>query len=96
MAKEALPFKVLSPGVLQVAHIGLEGGMHAQKDGLKILKQIKTMKKYLNKDGKLDPFHSDVGVPHVQRLRPPEQQKKGFGGWGHPADQEHCIKLFDL
>lgn len=106
MAKEELPFKVLSPGVLQVAHIGLEDGMHTnQKDqnafsdftGLtKKQEMLKRMKKYLNKDGKLDPFHNDVDVPHVQRVSPPRQLQKGFGGWGHPADQEHCIALFQL
>jgi len=105
MAKKELPFKVLSPGVLQVAHIGLEDGMHTNQTDLneiqnfgltKKQEMLQRMKIYLNKEGKLDPFHNDVNVPHVQRISPPKQLQKGFGGWGHPADQEHCITLFEL
>jgi hypothetical protein len=22
-----------------------------------------------------------------------EEKRKGFGGWGHPADQNHCMQL---
>ncbi len=90
MAKEYVPFKVLAPSSLQTAHIGLEGGMH--KGAVTEQKRINRMNEVL-KDGKLEAFHGDVGVPHTQRISPPKNPK-GFGGWGHPADQDHCMKVF--
>jgi len=91
MAKEYLPFKILVPGVLQVAHIGLEGGMH--EGATTNQKRVDYMNE-LVKDGKLESFFADVGVPHVQRIKPPKVEKQGFGGWGHPADQQHCMEVF--
>ena len=91
MSEGYVPFKVLCPSSLQTAHIGLEGGMHG--DAAMEKKRIKRMHKLLNENGKLEAYHSDVGVPHAQRITPPED-KKGFGGWGHPSDQEHCMKVF--
>jgi hypothetical protein len=95
MALKMLPFRVLNPGQLQVAHIGLEGGMHDHKKGMKNDSKRRYMEKHV-KDGQLEPFHADITVPHTQKLRPPDVKRKGFGGWGHPADQEHCVKLFEL
>ena len=91
MAKQYVPFKVLAPSSLQTAHIGLEGGMH--KGAVTEQRRINRMNEILNKDGKLEPFHLDIGVPHTQRITPPKNEK-GFGGWGHPADQDHCMKVF--
>lgn len=91
MSKGYVPFKVLCPKAVQAAHIGLEGGMH--EDAVTAKKRIKRMRKILTKNGKLEPYHSDVGVPGTQRILPPDN-KDGFGGWGHPADQEHCMKVF--
>ena len=92
MSKGYVPFKVLCPSSLQAAHIGLEGGMHG--DAVMDKRRIKRMRKLLDKNGKLGAYHRDVGVPGTQRISPPEN-KDGFGGWGHPADQEHCMKLFE-
>ena len=91
MAMKYLPFKILVPGTLQSAHIGLEGGMHnlATTD----TNRVDFMNKIV-KDGKLQEFHADVAVPHVQHIKPPKMKKQGFGGWGHPADQQHCMEVF--
>merc|ERR1712238_153053 len=62
MAKEELPFKVLSPGVLQVAHIGLEDGMHTNQEDQNFIglttkqEMLHRMKKYLNKNGNKNDF----------------------------------------
>jgi len=84
-----LPQKVLVPGTLQVAHIGLVGGMHPDAAN----ERIYGMNKYVI-NGKLAPFFADVGVPRVETTPIPALNTQGFGGWGHPADQKHCMKLF--
>lgn len=91
MSKGWVPFKVLVPGALQVAHIGLKGGMH--EESANDPHRLNIMKKQLV-DGKLESFNVDVGVPHIRSLAPPKERKEGWGGWGHPADQEHCLKVF--
>ena len=91
MTKGLIPFKILCPSSLQTAHIGLQGGMHGA--AAMEQKRIARMNNLLNEDGKLEAYHRDVGVPHVQRVAPPNDEE-GFGGWGHPADQEHCMEVF--
>jgi hypothetical protein len=86
MGRRLLPHKVIVPAQLQVAHIGMEGGLH-QKN----LSQQKI--NMMNKYRELQPFHekpehltsSSSGI---------KVHDQGFGGWGHPADHEHCLKLF--
>ena len=56
-------------------------------------KEADTKLKLLKNNGKLKAYHSDVGVPGSQEIWPPENTD-GFGGWGHPADQEHCMRVF--
>lgn len=88
MQVHELPFQILVPKVLQVAHIGLEGGLHT--DAMSVQKQ-EMMKIYSDH---LPEFHNKVGRPYsgTQNMLMHEQQ--AFGGWGHPADHKHCMKLF--
>lgn len=92
MSLNMIPFKVLSPGTLQAAHIGLEGGMH---DSLTVDKKRLRFMNELVKDGKLERFFAEVKTPKNQRMHTPEVKDVGFGGWGHPADQRHCMDVFE-
>ena len=88
MGKKLLPHLVLVPSVMQVAHIGLEGGLHENsisKAKQARMKQVKV----------LQPFHEKP--PHTALTKFQDFLKPhdhGFGGWGHPADQHHCLELF--
>jgi hypothetical protein len=88
MGRELLPHLVLVPRKLQAAHIGLEGGLHENsitKQKREIMKEMKDLK----------PFHekplSDQIMEFQTSMKPHE---RGFGGFGHPADQHHCMELF--
>lgn len=83
---EALPFRILVPGTQQVAHIGVDGGLHEKNNK----KKAWLMEK--RKD--LFAFHGKVGTPWDKFQDQRTSQKKGFGGWGHPVDQNHCLQLF--
>lgn len=88
MGKKVIPHAVLVPHVLQVAHIGLEGGLHENS----ITKQkAARMKQFRN----LQAFHDKptrTSITLFQQVLKPHEH--GFGGWGHPADQNHCMELF--
>lgn len=88
MQVRALPYQILVPRVLQVAHIGLEGGLHT--DAMSVQKQ-EMMKIYRNN---LPEFHDKVVRPYAGTQNVLMHEQKAFGGWGHPADHEHCMKLF--
>jgi hypothetical protein len=88
MILKVLPIRVVAPGRIQAAHIGLEGGLHEGS----VNSQKRTM---LQHYGELEEFHVKINeetrrVTNVNN----KVQKKGFGGWGHPADHEHCLMLF--
>lgn len=88
MGQKLIPHLVLVPQKLQVAHIGLEGGLH--KDTLsqqkaEKMKQLRNLRPFHDKPLQLYKFQHDI-KPH----------DKGFGGWGHPADRKHCLDLFRL
>jgi len=88
MGRGALPHKVLVPHKLQVAHIGLAGGLHESA----ITEQKMARMKLLSN---LQPFHDKPDgskLVRSQHSRKPHDQ--GFGGWGHPADHYHCLELF--
>ena len=85
MGKKRIPEKVFVPSIPQVAHIGLEG-MHGQSINDKKV----TMMRYWATN--LGPFEPTGVRESTPRHRKPHL--KGYGGWGHPADQEHCMKLF--
>jgi len=84
--KALIPHTVLLPSRSLVKHIGLRGGMHAHKrpEGNRLVEKSETM---------LDDSHflgtKLKGNPFV----PPRAMKKPFGGWGHPADQNHCMNI---
>jgi hypothetical protein len=84
MGKRLLPHLVLVPSVQQAAHIGIEGGLHAK--GLR--EDIKRKIRSVN----LKPFHPVKSVLKYPKLIP---HQKGYGGWGHPADHNHCLELFN-
>ncbi|KAG7358910.1 glycosyl hydrolase family 38 protein [Nitzschia inconspicua] len=88
MQDHLLPYQILVPKVLQVAHIGLEGGLHT--DAISEQK-MEMMKFYRNN---LPEFHDKVYRPYAGTQNALMHEQKGFGGWGHPADREHCMKLF--
>ena len=107
MGKGFLPHLVIAPRTLQVAHIGLEGGLHEDSiNAKKRQKMEKLTTKGLNafhakppKDepGK-DPHNlgiTDGGSGFLQYQTDLHKHNDGFGGWGHPADQQHCLRLFD-
>jgi hypothetical protein len=83
-----LPHHILVPGKIQAAHIGLEGGLHS--DAISQQKHDMMMR-YRNN---LPEFHEEVGKPFESILNSLQRDQKPFGGWGHPADHEHCLKLF--
>lgn len=90
MVKRALPYKVLVPSKLQAAHIGMEGGLHENSVGLA---KIRAMKFHVKN---LGPFHGKPDAPFTRYMSMRPANKRGFGGWGHPADHEHCLKLFGI
>ena len=88
MNKKYLPFQILVPGVLQVAHIGLEGGLHEKSINLKKRVMFDQLRKTIG------PFHSKVNKLYRKSMNAINMKMKPYGGWGHPADHEHCLKLF--
>jgi alpha-1,6-mannosyl-glycoprotein beta-1,2-N-acetylglucosaminyltransferase len=88
MEVHAVPFKVLVPSVLQVAHIGLEGGLHSDT-----ITNEKMDKMKLHRNN-LPEFHGKVVEPYIIGQNNLMHNQKPYGGWGHPADQQHCMKLF--
>jgi hypothetical protein len=90
MGINLLPYLVLVPRRIQVAHIGLEGGLHEDA----INKQKEERMKRLTD---LKPFQVK---PEDYAIIPFQNRKKahdgGFGGWGHPADHHHCLSLFGV
>ena len=98
MGKEFLPHLVIAPRTLQVAHIGLEGGLHEDSiNARKRQKMEKLTTKGLNafhaKLPKNEPETDDSGFLKYQTDL--HKHDDGFGGWGHPADQQHCMRLFE-
>lgn len=80
-----IPHTVLMPCQELAKHIGVEGGMHAHKIS-------NRMKDTLTK---LDThFFGTKLFGNLDVV--PKKNMKPFGGWGHPADQQHCMKLLAL
>jgi hypothetical protein len=85
-ARGKLPRLCLTTSNQMVKHVGTDGGMH--KIDAKKLKRLNRVQ--LIKD-----FHPKV--LHAQSGSLPKRSpRKGFGGWGHPADHEHCKKLLGV
>lgn len=81
--KWLIPHTVLSPGIPLVRHIGIEGGMHGHKKRVP-MPRVEFERLEV-------PFLGEkiAGSPGLN----PKPMKKGNGGWGHPADQAHCLEL---
>ena len=80
-----LPSFVLMPTRVQAMHIGVEGGMH---------KMSAAKKKRLDDTSFERDFHA-IKL-YEPRNVPRRKAKKGFGGWGHPADHAHCIRILGV
>lgn len=90
MGINLLPYLVLTPRRIQVAHIGLEGGLHEDSINRKKEERMKRLRD-------LKAFHakpSEFDILPFQHGKKPHNN--GFGGWGHPADHIHCLKLFGV
>jgi hypothetical protein len=73
----------LVPSRPLVKHIGISGGMH-EVDSKKLSQMMTTS---------LEPgIHLNKLLSSTLPL-PGKLPRKGYGGWGHPADQEHCKKV---
>ena len=85
-----VPHTILFPTRAQAKHIGIKDGMHADQMGVMALQEIfpdyGEHFEILDKEFVGRRFY---GTANVTR----EEHPRGYGGWGHPADQEHCMKL---
>lgn len=90
MGRQLLPYKTLAPKSIQVAHIGLKDGLH--ENDMFGAKAMRT-----EDVDELKAFHGKLSGPpekleeFMGYLKPHD---KGYGGWGHPSDHEHCESLF--
>jgi len=73
------------PSRPQVLHIGFEGGMHS--------KDIKPIvRAAFERSGGLAPTFHGTAIAGSMIVKK-KVHAKGYGGWGHPADQQHCMDL---
>jgi Glycosyl hydrolases family 38 N-terminal domain/N-acetylglucosaminyltransferase II (MGAT2)/Alpha mannosidase middle domain/Glycosyl hydrolases family 38 C-terminal domain len=79
----SIPHTVLIPGAKHplVEHIGIKDGLHTHR-----VYNVSTVRA-LNVS-----FHGTR--VYVEDVKPPPNVNQGFGGWGHPADKNHCMSLF--
>lgn len=84
-----LPHTMLFPSRSQVKHIGIAEGMHADnnKDGESEHHNDRIAEQFLDTHFSGTRFYGSVKVDRETR--------KGYGGWGHPADQTHCMQVLD-
>jgi len=82
---EIIPHTALIPSRPQVLHIGFEGGMH-EKD---IRPAVRAA---FERSGGIAPEFRGTEIRGSTDVRS-KAHDKGFGGWGHPADQQHCMEL---
>lgn len=80
-AQGFLPHTLLMPNQNLANHIGIEGGMHAHKVSKAALARLMQI------DTKF------YGTQVMGKLAPGRNIRQPFGGWGHPADQKHCMDL---
>ena len=83
MGRKLIPSAVITPSIPQVGHIGLEG-LHGAVDAKR--------ERLIKGNQELKAFHGTKLDPPMRRCL--KMHERGYGGWGHPADQQHCIKLF--
>jgi alpha-1,6-mannosyl-glycoprotein beta-1,2-N-acetylglucosaminyltransferase len=88
--KGLLPHTMLFPSRSQVRHIGTSEGMHTEKKDGDVSDYFSDRRK--ENSEKLDQHFKGTrfyGSVKVDR----EKRGKAYGGWGHPDDQAHCMKL---
>eukprot|EP00980_Cylindrotheca_fusiformis_P004845 scaffold1034_cov127-Cylindrotheca_fusiformis.AAC.26 len=91
MGKELMPYKTLVPNELQVAHIGLKGGLHERSIGNMEARRIEDTNELQPFHGKIENGFGNLGAFMDTR----KVHDAGYGGWGHPSDHDHCLKLFE-
>lgn len=67
-------------------HIGLDGGTHGGSVARWQLYRL------LHTDFP-GPFHGTKLIPDADVFPKERNATKPYGGWGHPADHEHCLKV---
>jgi N-acetylglucosaminyltransferase II (MGAT2)/Glycosyl hydrolases family 38 N-terminal domain/Alpha mannosidase middle domain/Glycosyl hydrolases family 38 C-terminal domain len=77
--KYIIPHTMLSPAKLLARHIGATGGMHDHRN---------VVPPPLAENFVGTKVHGSVWVESRPRSLP-----RGNGGWKHPADHEHCLRL---
>jgi len=77
MDEKLIPARVLQPSVAQTVHIGTEGGMHVHGS--------------VDSRSEANPFHGKKMYSYEGRRW--KSTAVGYGGWGHPQDQKHCLEL---
>ena len=83
-AQGFLPHTLLMPNQNLANHIGIKGGMHAHKISKVALARLMEI------DTKF------YGTEVMGKVAPARINRQPYGGWGHPADQQHCMDLLDL
>ena len=81
-SQKCLPHTVLMPSRPLAKHIGVSGGMHYKGEAASDASFERLETKFFGTK-----LHKNEAK--VQRLI----HDRGFGGWAHPADQEHCMQL---
>ena len=89
MDKGVLPSRVLYPNKPQVMHIGVDGGgLHGEKNRPKWHLSNVLHAPFPG------PFHGTKFVGTTKHVgQPKTATTQLYGGWGHPADHEHCLKI---
>jgi N-acetylglucosaminyltransferase II (MGAT2) len=97
-----MPHTVLVPARVLAKHIGTSEGMHTEKRN--VLEDIQERYPEQHQDDQGILHHSLrqrkafdtswAGKRVNGNLTVLPRKHAGYGGWGHPADQEHCLTLF--
>jgi N-acetylglucosaminyltransferase II (MGAT2) len=78
-----LPHTMLCPSRQISKHIGVSGGLHTQQEW----GDVEVVQDTLNVQ------FSGNKVQGELSFNAPWKRQQGYGGWGHPADQQHCMKI---
>ena len=81
--EKLLPHALLFPREKIAKHIGISDGMH-NKDSVQLGPSFYVLNTQFDGTGGI--YSTNVKTDRLLH-------KKGWGGWSHPADQEHCMKL---
>ena len=83
-AQGFLPHVLLVPSHNLANHIGIEGGMHSHAKSHVAISKLN------------DITTTFFGTKFASSAVPAAKKVKPNGGWGHPADQQHCMDLLAL